>query len=210
MGCCASAPLDTTVVYEGTTKHVSNCTVTATLRVRICELFPEVADNLFEMLDKDGTNWTQRTYQAALQQNREATVTIHRLVPYAFQDPHWENLSSSVFRLFVQSKVCLSTGFLISPTLGLTSWEGVKGLDLQGLKAHFEKPEKKVVEVEIVPVLAIASMSRVPLAIVRLKEPQNRPFTKLNRSVSAAEGEPVTTIFVSYHLVLSAETHPAS
>ena len=198
MGCCATAPLDTTVVFEGTTKHVANCTIMTTLRVQIVELFPQLSDVLFEMVDKEGNNWTQKAYQAALQEHREATVTVRRLVPYAFQDPEWEHLSASVFRLYTKYKVCIGTGFLISPTLGLTSWIAMKGVELQGLKAHFDKPVMKDVDIEPATVLKIAPRSQVALTIIRLKEPQNCTFIKLDRNVNVAESEPTTTIFVMF------------
>jgi len=197
MGCCATAPLDTTVVFEGTTKHLTNCTIMTTLRVQIGELFPQLADMLFEMVDKDGNNWTQNAYQAALTEHKEATVIIRRIVPYVFQDPEWERLSSSVFRLYTKYKVCICVGFLISPTLGVTSWVAMKGVELSGLKAHFDKPEMKDVDVETLPVLKIAPRSREALAVIRLKEPQNRPLFKLDRSVNVAEGEATTAIYVT-------------
>jgi hypothetical protein len=198
MGCCSSAPLDTTIVFEGTTKHVANCTIMTTLRVQIGELFPQLSDVLFEMVDKEGNNWTQKAYQAALQEHREATVSIRRLVPYAFKDPEWEHLSASVFRLVTKYKVCIATGFMISPTLGLTSWMAMKGVELQGLKAHFDKPVMKDVNIEATTVLKIAPRSQMALTLLRLKEPQNCTFIKLDRSVNVEESEPTTTIFVMF------------
>lgn len=197
MGCCATAPLTTTVVLAETTKQVTNCTILTTLRVQISELFPQLAVTPFEMIDKDGNNWTQQTYQTALTEHHEATVRIRLLAPVVFKDPEWELLSASVFRLCTKYKVCICVGFLISPTLGITSWVAMRGVELQGLKAHFDKPEMKEVDVEVAPVLKIAPRSQVALVVLRLKEPQNRQFFKLDRAVHVAEGEPTTAIFVS-------------
>jgi hypothetical protein len=190
--------MNTTVVFEGTNKQVLNCTQLSALRQQIVTQFPALGDMLFEMIDKDSNNWTQQKYASTLQQNHEATVTIRRLVPYTFPDPQLEHLATSVFRLFNKSRICISVGFLVSPTLGLTSWEALKANDQTDLRAHFEKPEKKEVNVEVTPVAKIASDQVQALAVIRLKEPQqHRAFIKLRKNVRIAEGELTTAIFVT-------------
>ena len=198
MGCCTSVPASTTttVVFEGTTKQVRDCKQLSLLRSQIAKEFSGLGNLPFEMLDKETNNWTQQRYSSALQQAHEATVMVRRLVPYTFPDSQWEHLASSVFRLSVDSRICISVGFLVSPTLGITSWEALKTVDPTGLKAHFDKPEKKEVAVEITPV-RIAADKILSLAVVRLKEPQHRGFLKLNKAVRISEGELTTAIFVT-------------
>ena len=185
-------------MFDGTKKQVLSCTQLSALRLQIVNHFPALGDMLFEMIDKEGNNWTQPKYASTLNQNHEATVTVRRLVSYTFPDPLWEHLASSVFRLYNKSRVCISVGFLVSPTLGLTSWEALKATEQADLKAHFEKPEKKEVNVEVTPVAKIASDQVQALAVIRLKEPQqHRAFIKLSKDVRIAEGELTTAIFVT-------------
>ena len=135
MGCCTSTPLNTTLVYKGTTKHVTGCLYLTALRTRISDLFPDLSDMLFEMVDKDGNNWTQKQYAAVMGQTRDVTVVINRLNPFKFSDAQWETLATSVFRLCNKDRICVSVGFLVTPSLGLTSLEALKSVDPNNLQA---------------------------------------------------------------------------
>ena len=197
MGCCASTPTTTTLAYEGTTKKVSNCTSLPLLRVRAAELFPDLHDMVFEMVDKDGVNWNSTNYTRTLQQNHELTVTIRRLTPFKFEDPQWERLASAVFRLMTKNRVCIAVGFMVSPTHGVTSWEALKREERTGLTAHFDKLEPKEVEVNPVPLLKINEDKPQALALITFKDPQlKRAFIRLDRAVNIAEGEPTTALYV--------------